>query len=164
MLILDYQSIEKFLSDLVQNQTVWIDPTTVNWKLRIIVGSQAIEKTSPITLPKSLKNDTEIEGIRRCHIRDGVALTAFLHWLERKVQAEPNSFTEYQVTEKIEEFRSKMAMHVGPSFATIAGYESNGAIIHYKPEQATAKTLGTDSMFLLDSGAQYKDGTTDVTR
>jgi len=143
---------------------VGMDASQINWRLSLVLGEAAVPMTSPITLAKSLKNECELNGVRQSHIRDGAALTAFLHWLEVTVKAAPLSITEFDVAVKIEEFRQKIPHHVSPSFSTIAGYGSNGAIIHYKPEQATAAALGTDSLFLLDSGAQYRDGTTDVTR
>jgi Xaa-Pro aminopeptidase len=159
-----YDQIETYLKTKSQLGKILIDSTKVSWRLKNAIGNAAIEKLSPITLPKSIKNDHELQGIIQAHIRDGVALTAFLHWLTQRVQQEPGTFTEYDVSIKIEEFRSKMTMHVQPSFPTIAGYGPNGAIIHYRPEKETALPLGVDSMFLLDSGAQYRDGTTDVTR
>lgn len=159
-----YSAIEGFLVEIAKTGKVAIDSSKVSWRLRNAVGESMIEKLSPITLPKSLKNETEKQGFINCHIRDGVALTAFIHWLENHVRANPHTFSEYDVAVKIEEFRGRMDGHVGPSFSTIAGYGPNGAIIHYKPEKESAITLGVDSMFLLDSGAQYRDGTTDVTR
>lgn len=101
--------------------------------------------------------------MREAHLRDGVALTAFLAWLDSTVKG-GSQVTEYDVTVKIEEFRARMQMHRGPSFATIAGYGANGAIIHYKPSATESAVIGTESLFLLDSGGQYLDGTTDVTR
>lgn len=159
-----YVEVEAFLKDIAQTGKVLLDLTKTNYRLAQAVGDAFVDKVSPITLPKSLKNEVELNGIRACHIRDGVALTAFLHWLQNTVRAAPNTFSEYDVAVKIEEFRHKMSGHVGPSFSTIAGYGPNGAVIHYKPEEATAGKLGVDSLFLLDSGAQYRDGTTDVTR
>lgn len=159
-----YQAIEGFLIEKAKSGKISVDSSKVNWRLRIAVGDSLVEKISPITLPKSLKNEAETKGFINSHIRDGVALTAFIHWLENHVRANPGTFTEYDVAVKIEEFRGRMDGHVGPSFSTIAGYGPNGAIIHYKPEKDTALALGVDSMFLLDSGAQYRDGTTDVTR
>lgn len=162
--ILPYEAIEAFVADRARAGKIAIDSTKVSWRISEAAGESLLEKSSPVTLPKALKNEAELRGFVNCHIRDGVALTAFIHWLENEVRARPNAFTEYNVTEKIEEFRGRMADHVGPSFSTIAGYGPNGAIIHYKPEKDTALSLGLDSLFLLDSGAQYRDGTTDVTR
>jgi len=162
----EYGEVEAFVATLARAGRVVVDPTQINWKLHSVIGENSVmEKTSPITLPKSLKNEAELAGFRDCHIRDGAALTAFLHWLETTVtDATAVPVTEYVVTQKIEEFRARDPKHVCPSFATIAGYGANGAIIHYKPEEASSATLGTDAPFLLDSGAQYLDGTTDVTR
>lgn len=165
-----YDEIESVLASLAvvatsEGLSIWIDTAKTNYRLSLsIAGARVLSDPSPITLPKAIKNATELEGIRNAHVRDGVALTAFLHWLEQRVQSSPNTFSEYDVALKIEEFRAKMPLHVGPSFSTIAGFGPNGAIIHYKPERDTAKMLGVDSLFLLDSGAQYQDGTTDVTR
>lgn len=162
--ICGYNEVESCIQRLAQTGKIWMDCTKTNYRLSLAAGASHVDMSSPITLPKSLKNDAELHGIRAAHIRDGVALTAFLHWLENTVKAAPGTFSEYDVAVKIEEFRHRMDLHVGPSFSTIAGYGPNGAIIHYKPEKATARMLGVDSMFLLDSGAQYRDGTTDVTR
>jgi Xaa-Pro aminopeptidase len=196
-----YNEIESFLTTLAKTGSVAADPAQLNWRLYSALGTSAKDIVSPITLMKAIKNESEIRGIRESHIRDGVALTAFLHFLEKTVKSggDNGSITEYEVTEKLEEFRSKVAKHVSPSFrysssimylcnfihcdrltyiinyyvytyiyihiySTIAGFASNGAIIHYKPEKETAARLSTQGMFLLDSGAQYYDGTTDVTR
>jgi len=161
-----YDAIEEFLrtTAATPGSIVGVDPLQLNWRLCRAVGTSIHRMTSPLTLAKAIKNDRELDGIRSAHIRDGAALTAFLHWLETTVKAAPLSITEYDVAVKIEEFRKKAGQHVSPSFDTIAGYGSNGAIIHYKPEAKTAAAIGVESLFLLDSGAQYLDGTTDVTR
>ena len=163
-----YEDVETFLrtyTSQTPGAVVGVDPSQLNWRLCRSLGPSAIHHmVSPLTLAKAIKNPVELDGIRAAHVRDGVALTAFLHWLETTVKAKPLSITEYDVAVKIEEFRGKMSMHVCPSFPTIAGYGPNGAIIHYKPEKDTAAAIGTDGLFLLDSGAQYQDGTTDVTR
>ena len=158
-----YEDIEVFLIKQTSEGPVVCDPLQLNWRLYAAIKSNVIEKPSPITLAKSKKNQSELNGIREAHIRDGAALTAFLNWLTITVKSGAK-LTECDVVDKLEEFRGRMEKHVGPSFSTISGYASNGAIIHYKPEKDTCSTLGTDSLFLLDSGAQYLDGTTDVTR
>ena len=169
-----YESVENFLCEKAKLGKVMVDPLQLNWQLSQAIethgschkGGAMIEVASPVTLPKSVKNSAELAGVRASHERDGAALTAFLCWLEGAVKAEGSHVTEYDVAVKIEEFRKRAGKHLGPSFDTIAGFASNGAIIHYKPEMATAAVLrtGDGSMFLLDSGAQYLDGTTDVTR
>lgn len=162
-----YDQVEAFLENLkISGVTIAMDPAQANWRVHKAAGGQesVVSLVSPLALAKSIKNEHELKGVRDCHIRDGVALTAFLCWLEQKVKAEPGTFTEYDVATEIEKFRGKMTGHVSPSFATVAGYGTNGAVIHYKPEKETALALDTDSLFLLDSGGQYLDGTTDVTR
>lgn len=163
--VLDYEKVEEYLINASKTGKIWIDAARTNYRLYQAVGENGIlEKTSPITLSKSLKTDEELRGFVNAHIRDGAALTAFIHWLETTVKGSPNSITEYAAAQKLEEFRGKMDLHVGPSFTTIAGFGSNGAIIHYSPPVTGSAPIGVDSLFLLDSGAQYRDGTTDVTR
>lgn len=163
-----YDQVEQFLSNLRGSGggPIALDPAQANWRVYNAAGGAeaVVPLVSPLALAKSIKNNQELKGIRECHIRDGVALTAFLCWLEQRIKAEPRCMTEYDVATEIERFRGKMSGHVSPSFATVAGYGSNGAVIHYKPEKETALPLDTDSLFLLDSGGQYLDGTTDVTR
>jgi Xaa-Pro aminopeptidase len=167
--LLPYENVEEKLREVSQKGKIWIDVGRTNWRLykTITNESHKLEKASPLTLPKAIKTKEELSCFIESHIRDGVALTAFIHYLERTVQENPHCLTEYEATLKLEEFRSKMPLHSGPSFPTIAGYGPNGAIIHYDPSHSEGKdsrTIGVDSLFLLDSGAQYKDGTTDVTR
>ena len=161
-----YEDVQGFLENIVsRGQRVAIDRKQLNYTLYLSAGgSNALHVTSPLTMAKSVKNKTELDGIRAAHVRDGVALTAFLHWLDNAVRASPGSITECDAAERLETFRGAMSGHKYPSFPTIAGYGPNGAIIHYKPENATCATIGTNSLFLLDSGGQYVDGTTDVTR
>lgn len=159
-----YEEVEIFLrTQATAGRKVWVDEAQLNWRLAALTGPSAVLKPSPIALRKSVKNEAELNGIREAHKRDGAALTAFLAWLDGAVKS-GQSVSEHDVALKIEEFRGRMPMHRGPSFATIAGYGANGAIIHYKPKEQGSAQLGTDAMFLLDSGAQYLDGTTDVTR
>lgn len=159
--ILPYVDAENFLAS--QEGTVIVDPSQINWRLYTVLGTRALEKISPVTLAKSLKNKAEISGIVNCHIRDGVALTAFLAWLENEILSGAR-LTEFEASEVLESYRRKMPLNVGLSFGTIAGYASNGAIIHYHATKETAAVIGSDSLFLLDSGGQYADGTTDTTR
>eukprot|EP00752_Nemacystus_decipiens_P016215 g14500.t1 len=140
--------------------------------MEAVPASLVLEGASPIALAKALKNDQELQGLREAHVRDGVALTAFLSWLERAMDAGEAGggggigwpLTEFTVAEKLDRFRKEQAGYVSLSFETISGYGPNGAVIHYAAQKETARVLGTDSLFLLDSGAQYTDGTTDVTR
>jgi len=162
-----YSSILDEVSALVaslEGDSVLCDPQYCNAAIAArIPKKQRVEKRSPIQEFKGVKNPVELEGMRQAHIRDGVALTSFLAWLEKTI-ADGGHVTEVTAADKLEELRSQQAHYVSLSFSTIAGYAANGAIIHYRAETDTAATLGADSIFLLDSGAQYLDGTTDVTR
>lgn len=109
---------------------------------------------------KARKNPTELQGMINCHIRDGVALSGFLCWLDKNRQG----LTELDVVHKLHEFRAAQTLFFSESFATIAGAAEHGAVVHYEPEEKTNIPLKENSLLLLDSGAQYYDGTTDVTR
>eukprot|EP01037_Dinobryon_pediforme_P021120 gene21120-21910_t len=144
VIIRPYEDIVNFVKQVVSVGPLLMDPSRVNWGVYLAAeegdgsssgsGVKVIDGVSPIALNKSRKNEAELAGIRACHIRDGVALTAFLHWLEVTVKNSQQQVTEFEVAEKLEEFRKRMLYHVGPSFSTIAGYGPNGAIIHYRPE------------------------------
>jgi Xaa-Pro aminopeptidase len=122
----------------------------------------AILGDDPCTLPKAIKNETEIAGTRAAHKRDGAALTKFLQWLQ--TDAVVGSVTEMECADKLESFRRATNQLKDLSFPTIAGSGGNGAIVHYRATPKTNRTLQQGDIFLLDSGAQYLDGTTDVTR
>lgn len=109
---------------------------------------------------KAVKNDCELQGIRQAHIRDGIAVCKFLHWLDSNWHGK----TELDIVAKLHDFRGRQPLFVSESFATIAAYGSNGAIVHYSPTPQTNAELTGDSLLLLDSGGQYLDGTTDITR
>ena len=115
---------------------------------------------NPITEWKSIKNPVEITGLKSAHIRDGVAVCRFLSWLKNNYQ----TTDELSIVTKLHEFRKQEQYFYSDSFATIAGFASNSAIIHYRPEIKTNLSLTNNSVLLLDSGAQYFDGTTDITR
>ena len=160
-----YDEIEEFLSSESKNsKIILVDSSQLNWNLSKAIGSTALKEIiSPIKLAKSIKNPTELKGVIEAHARDGVALTAFLGWLEKQVQS-GLEITEFEATEVLEGYRRKVKNNMGLSFSTIAGYGANGAIIHYKPTEENSSVIKAESMFLLDSGGQYMDGTTDTTR
>ena len=116
--------------------------------------------TDIITLQKAKKNPVELQGIKNAHIRDAVAMVNFLHWLDNNWQNK----SELDIVKKLYEYRASQPLFFSNSFETIAGFAENGAIIHYQPKEHTNKLLKNGSMLLLDSGAQYYDGTTDITR
>lgn len=116
----------------------------------------------PITEMKAVKNTVEIEGARRAHLRDGIALTRFLAWFA--MQAPSGHLNEIEATQKLESFRHETGLLRDLSFPTIAGSGPNGAIVHYRVTHQTNRMIEKNNVFLIDSGAQYQDGTTDVTR
>ncbi|XP_075989661.1 xaa-Pro aminopeptidase ApepP-like isoform X2 [Anticarsia gemmatalis] len=123
-----------------------------------------ISEVSPVSLMKLVKNDVELEGFRQCHIRDGIAVIRLFKWLHDQIDAGA-TVTEIQASDKLLEFRKDESDFMGPSFSTIPGAGPNGAIIHYSPSRdGPQKIIEKNDMFLLDSGGQYKDGTTDITR
>ena len=110
----------------------------------------------------TIKNKKEIQHIRRCHIADGVALAKFFYWIENNIKK--RKITEYDASEKLKNFRAENKNFICESFPTIAATGSNGAIIHYRPEEKKSKTIDAKKLFLIDSGGQYFNGTTDITR
>ncbi len=125
-------------------------------------GANIIEARDPCALAKAIKNPVEIQGTRDAHHRDGVALTRFLHWFDG--EAPKGGLTELGVAEKLESFRRESNLLRDLSFDTISGSGPNAAIPHYRVSEASSRHIGNDSIFLVDSGGQYPDGTTDVTR
>ncbi|MCL7032820.1 hypothetical protein MKW94_000046 [Papaver nudicaule] len=120
-------------------------------------------RVSPITSAKAVKNYAELQGMRNSHLRDAAALTQFWSWLEEEIHKSV-VLTEVEVSDKLLEFRSKQDGFLDTSFDTISGSGANGAIIHYKPEPESCDVVDAKKLFLLDSGGQYIDGTTDITR
>ncbi|PWA90217.1 metallopeptidase M24 family protein [Artemisia annua] len=123
----------------------------------------ALCRNSPVSLAKAVKNDAELEGMRNSHLRDAAALTEFWSWLEEEMNNNV-VLTEVEVADKLLDFRASQAGFVDTSFDTISGSGANGAIIHYRAEPDSCSVVDTQKLFLLDSGAQYLDGTTDITR
>ncbi|GJL93808.1 MAG: Xaa-Pro aminopeptidase [Hyphococcus sp.] len=125
-------------------------------------GAKIVPLTDPCALPRATKNETEIEGARSAHIRDGVAVTRFLHWID--TEAQNGDVDEITAAKKLESFRRTSDQLRDISFDTISGAGSNGALCHYKVSTETNKTLDRNTLYLVDSGGQYPDGTTDITR
>ncbi len=129
-------------------------------------GGTIVEGSDPVILPRARKNQTEIAGARKAHVRDGAAMVRFLAWLEANA---PGDLDEIAVADKLEAFRAETAERDGSalidlSFDTISGAGPNGAIIHYRVTPASSRKLEAGTLYLVDSGAQYRDGTTDITR
>ena len=162
--IMPYGEIENFLLSLESNTKVLADPARVNYRLCNTLCEKGIlvAATSPIAMMKSVKNNIEIEGTRNALVRDGVAMTNFLYWLDTNIGK--IEMSEISIAEKLRSFRAEQPMFVGESFGTIAGYEGHGAIVHYRATEESDAKLQPKGFVLVDSGGQYLDGTTDITR
>ncbi len=143
--------------------SILIDPDEVNYTLaKTVKCGNVVRGESPIPMMKAVKNPVEIEGFRRAMLRDGVALVKFMRWLKPAV--ERGGETEMSVDRKLTALRAEQDLFCGVSFDTIAAYQEHGAIVHYEATPETDSPLRAEGFLLLDSGAQYKDGTTDITR
>lgn len=148
-----------------EKREVRLDPSSAaSWVFdRLTLAGATIKRGKDLCeLPKARKNETEVNGTRKAHIRDGQALTRFLAWLERETKS--GTVTEISAAKQLEQFRADTGLLKEISFDTISGAGPNGAIVHYRVTEATDRPLGQGELFLVDSGAQYLDGTTDVTR
>ena len=154
------------LDDLGQNKkTVQLDPSScANWIAARLTdaGANVKKGIDPCELPKACKNPVEVEGSRSAHTRDGIALSRFLHWLE--VETPSGTVSEISASQQLESMRAQTNVLKDLSFDTISGAGPNGAIVHYRVTEATNRTLNQGELYLVDSGGQYLDGTTDVTR
>jgi Xaa-Pro aminopeptidase len=163
--ILDYQDFGSRLQNLAQKKaSVWLDEASVSqWTVNILEkGARLFFKPSPIKMFKAIKNKTEINGFRNAHIRDGAAMVKFLCWLEKSVKK--SNVTEVSAAEKAAAFRAKNDLFKGMSFETISSYGAHGAVVHYTANSQTDVPLKPKGIYLIDSGGQYLDGTTDITR
>ncbi|KAJ2303275.1 hypothetical protein IWW55_003010, partial [Coemansia sp. RSA 2706] len=154
-------------ASLVQSKRQVLAGQTASWALVQALGAENINiAQSPITRLKALKNAVELQGMRQCHIRDGVAMANYFGWLEDQLLNQDGNLrlSEVDAADKLEEFRRAQEHCVGLSFATISSVGANGAIIHYSPKRGSDALLDVTQMYLCDSGGQYLDGTTDVTR
>lgn len=162
--ISDYNDIKNYLSSADKKCRILIDRNKVNAALfgAVPVHCTPVFEASPVALLKSIKNNIEIDGFRSAMVKDGVALVQFFYWLERSIGKE--KITEMDIADRLIEFRSRQDLYVGESFATIAGFGEHGAIVHYKANEETNTEITPNGFLLIDSGAQYFDGTTDITR
>lgn len=158
----EYDNIFIFLSNLPSTELVLTVPNMA-YKLVEAIGSRAVAGASPIPLMKSVKNATQIQGIRNAMEKDGVALVGAFMEIERRLRVH-GKLTELDVADILTEYRSKQEGYVDESFETIAGYGPHGAIVHYSATAESSATIRPEGLLLIDSGAQYTDGTTDITR
>ena len=162
----DYENIFAALNALPASSAVLFDGNRLNQALyeALPADCKKINTQSPILLLKSIKNSVELEGERKAMREDAVALTRFFRWLEEEAFADGKTPTEFDLMEKLHEYRAMGRNFVTESFGTIAGYKGNGAIVHYEATKTDCAVVYPDGMLLLDSGGQYLDGTTDITR
>ena len=175
--VASYEEVRKGLKDYFA-YNILLDPNEVNYTLYEVVRRQEsgvrsavgiVEEESPVKRMKTVKNEREIAGFRLAMLKDGIAMTKFLKWIyewkeESGKRKENTPATELSVSAKLEAFRAEQPLFRGISFDTIAAYQAHGAIVHYEPTPETDIPLKPEGFLLLDSGAQYLDGTTDITR
>lgn len=159
-----YNEIQNYLESLESGIKVIADPARANYRLCKILSDKGalIAETSPIAMMKSIKNSIEIEGTKNALVRDGVAMVNFLYWLDNNIGK--IEMSEISIAEKLRSFRAEQPLFVGESFGTIAGYGGHGAIVHYRATEQSDAKLQPKGFVLVDSGGQYLDGTTDITR
>lgn len=162
--IKEYDKVDEYVKNIERGSRVLIDPSKINMWLcnQIPKDCEIVEGTNITTRLKAIKNPIEIENLKNCYIKDGVALVKFLYWLDKNLGK--TSISEITVSDKLEEFRREQKLFVEPSFATIAAYKDHAAMMHYLATEKSNYTLKREGMLLIDSGGQYLDGTTDITR
>ena len=157
----DYSEVSKGLKDYFE-YNILLDPDEVCYTLYQQVTRNIVRGASPIATMKTVKNEREQQGFRSAMLKDGIAMVKFLKWLDENIGKQ--TLTEISVSDKLESLRAEQPLYRGLSFDTIAGYEAHGAIVHYEATPETDIPLHAAGFLLLDSGAQYQDGTTDITR
>ena len=159
-----YENVTKGLNDYFE-YNILLDPDEVNYALYKTVVRERVEEESPVKRMKTVKNETEIAGFRNAMLKDGIAMVKFLKWLSVYVgKPEISELSEISIDQRLTAFRAEQPLYRDISFDTIAGYGPHGAIVHYEATLETDVPLQPKGMLLLDSGAQYLDGTTDITR
>lgn len=160
----DYFAIYDDVKNISKEDKVLLDTNKVNYLIynSIPTETEIIDKANPSTLMKACKNDIELENLKNAHIKDGVAVTKFMYWLKKNIGSQ--EITEMSAAEKLESFRKEWADYIEPSFNTISAYEANAAMMHYSANKDSNSQLAPRNLLLVDSGGQYIDGTTDITR
>lgn len=160
----DYFEIYEDMERVSNSNIIMMDLNKVNYTIfkKLNPEIKVINRSNPSTIMKACKNKVELENLRNSHVKDGVAVTKFMYWLKNSIGKE--EITEMSATQKLESFRKEQELYIEPSFDTIAAYESNAAMMHYKSTPETDRRLEAKNLFLVDSGGQYFDGTTDITR
>ena len=161
---LPYNDFYKALAGLDDSSRILYDGSTTNFAAVSALPELAkkIDRPNPTLLPKAIKNAVELAGMRKAHIKDGIALTKFMYWL--KQEAGEDKGTEISLAEKMESFRKAQEGYIEPSFEPISGFGPHGAIIHYSAAPETDARVSGNGLLLMDTGAQFMEGTTDITR
>lgn len=158
----DYENVSKGLKNYAE-YNILLDPDTTNYTLaRQVSCPEVLFETSPVPALKAVKNEAEIRGFHSAMLKDGIAMVKFLKWLRPAVEA--GGQTEMSLNERLTALRAEQPLFRGVSFDSIVGYEAHGAIVHYEATPATDAPIKPCGLVLIDSGAQYEDGTTDITR
>ena len=158
----DYENVSKGLKNYAE-YNILLDPDTTNYTLaRQVSCPEVLFETSPVPALKAVKNEAEIRGFHSAMLKDGIAMVKFLKWLRPAVEA--GGQTEMSLDERLTALRAEQPLFRGVSFDSIVGYEAHGAIVHYQATPATDAPIKPCGLVLIDSGAQYEDGTTDITR
>ncbi len=159
-----YEAVYDFVRGLNAGSRVMLNLNVVNSKLEACVpeGVEVIDKVDPTNLPKACKNEKEVDNFRIAHVKDGAAVTRFMHWLKKNVGK--LDMDEISVADKLEEFRAAQPGYIGPSFEPIMGYGPHGAIVHYSATEESCAKLEAKSFLLSDTGAHFIEGSTDITR
>ena len=162
-----YDSFDETVAD-IKNKQIMFDEADVSYKTFISISkkenaNKLYSVLSPVTYLKNIKNDVEVSNMKKSHIRDGVYMAKYMYWIKKQIK-NGATLTEKTASDYLDNLRREDELFLDLSFPTISGYAENGAIVHYEAEYETAKTLEPKGLYLFDSGATYKDGTTDVTR
>lgn len=162
-----YDSFDETVADIT-NKQIMFDEADVSYKTFISISkkenaNKLYSVLSPVTYLKNIKNDVEVSNMKKSHIRDGVYMAKYMYWIKQQMKNGAN-LTEKTASDYLDNLRREDNLFLDLSFPTISGYAENGAIVHYEAEYETAKKLEAKGLYLFDSGATYKDGTTDVTR
>jgi Xaa-Pro aminopeptidase len=158
--IRNYREIYEYLSE--SGKTIFVDPSLCNFNLYRSISGKIIEGDDIVTREKTIKNPVEIENLKKAHVQDGISLVKFYMWLEKELKT--RKISEYEAAQKIAEFRAIHPEYKSESFGAIVGYKANGAIVHYSPSKDTSSEIENEGVLLIDSGGQYENGTTDITR
>ena len=162
--IMPYNDIYEFVKTIDVSEKVLVDESKVNYAILNNIPSkiEKINDYNPTMFMKAKKNPVELENIRNSHIKDGVAFTKFMYWLKNNIGK--IEISELSATQKLEDFRREQDKFIEPSFSTIAAYKEHAAMMHYSANEESNYRLEPKDLFLVDSGGQYFDGTTDITR